>query len=105
MAAALVIALAGTITDDKGFIHGGVGNEQFRLDLDAVAAKLGIPVLLVVEAMQDQIDKADMNDTTPGDGMFEAGIAKSFKIKADFLFIHLRDNIKAEAAIVAKIEA
>jgi hypothetical protein len=106
----LTIALAGTIKDDKNLIHGGVGSDKVSLSLDDIAAEISaragttVPVEVVAGAIQKAIDKADATDTIPGDGAFEAGFEKSWKIKQDIWFVHLRDNITAEAGIVAKIE-
>lgn len=100
----LIIALAGQIKDDKGYLHNQTTAADAELDLQVVADKLSVPVALVAEAMQDAINKADATDTIPGDGLFEAGVTKKFPIKADIWFIHLRDNIEVTAGIVARIE-
>ena len=100
----LELALSGKVEDDKGLIHDQSTNKVFSLDLASIAVKVGVPVDILAAAVQAEIDKADATDTVPGDHAFEAGFTKSYKIKTDIWFIHLRDNIKIEAALVAAVK-
>lgn len=111
MAHAITVALAGKIEDSKHLINEGAQAADFSFDLDKFCEKLNalspvnIPVEQVVAAAQEVIAEADAHDTTPGDGIFEAGFKKLYKLRAKILgFITVGDDVGVEGGLVVKAE-
>lgn len=92
MAKMLIAVLAATVT------VGSLPVQKFETPIGALP--LTDDQVPLAEAF---IAKVDASDAVPSDGMIEEAFGKSFPVKLDWLFVHLRENVKLDTRFTVRL--